>query len=380
VTPTRLIGLADLVDSDREAWRELARHAEEPNPFFEPEMVEPAWRNLRPRRLALLVATDAAGWTGCVPVRPLAPRDLVLCGWRHPYSFVGTPLLRRGETRHAAQSLLDTLQRRQSLALALPLVRRGRVHEALLAAAGEAGLDLAWERASDRGAVRRVSGDGEQRLPLTARRRSELRRSARRLGEALGGPVEVHDQSDDPQAVSRFMALEASGWKGRNGTALSSDPRHQAFFEEMAAAFAREGRMLIRALGVRGTVLAMNTQLAAGDELFGFKAAFDERYQRYGPGTQLMYDTVVSFQAGPARVLFDSCSDENSRLANDLFGDRVELSSLVLAARGLPASAVRHGTRAIVAFGARRAAAIEAARRPRARAATPTKAPARVRL
>lgn len=50
-----------------------------------------------------------------------------------------------------------------------------------------------------------------------------------RLSEQLGSALECYDE---PTRADEFIQLEASGWKGRAGTAFGSDPAHAEFFRE----------------------------------------------------------------------------------------------------------------------------------------------------
>ena len=94
----RIIGLSELSPRDFRDWRELAERAIEPNPFYEPGFVLPAARWIAGDHVGLLIAEDANGWAACLPVRrgwrwgKLPLRSIA--GWRHLYSYLGTPLVR----------------------------------------------------------------------------------------------------------------------------------------------------------------------------------------------------------------------------------------------------------------------------------------------
>src|SRR5439155_13614414 len=116
---------------------------------------------------------------------------------------------------------------------------------------------------------------------------TRLRRLRRAFERELGAPLEAIDRSGQPEAVERFLALEASGWKGRRGTAMASRPGHADFFREMCAGAGSAGRLELLSLEAAGQVLAMKCSLFAGDGLFYLKAAYDEAHARYSPGVQL---------------------------------------------------------------------------------------------
>ncbi len=69
--------------------------------------------------------------------------------------------------------------------------------------------------------------------------------------------------------------IEASGWKGRSGTAFSSIG-HDQFFRDICAYFRERGRLQLLVLRAGDRPLAVKCNFRAGDGLFAFKIGFDE--------------------------------------------------------------------------------------------------------
>jgi hypothetical protein len=141
---TRLTALADLSDRDVGAWRDLAARAVEPNPFLEPDLVLPAEARLGDGKALLLTVEDGSEWAACLPVEAVrwhGWRLPVLMSWRHPYRFLGTPLLGAANPAAALGRMLDhALPRARVGMLALDLVGRdGAVSGAIEAAMAERG-------------------------------------------------------------------------------------------------------------------------------------------------------------------------------------------------------------------------------------------------
>jgi hypothetical protein len=110
-----------------------------------------------------------------------------------------------------------------------------------------------------------------------------------------------------------FLNIEAAGWKGRQGTALASDPVDAAYARATIAALAARGEASIHALILDGKPVSMQIVLRAGAAAFTWKTAYDEARCDFSPGTLLLEDYTASFlaDAGIARV--DSCAyDETS--------------------------------------------------------------------
>jgi hypothetical protein len=181
--------------------------------------------------------------------------------------------------------------------------------------------------------------------PVSARRRREFRRLRRLLDEAAGVATEVRERSD-AGGVEAFLRLEASGWKGRKGTALASRNGHAGFFREMCGEFERMGRLRVLSLEAEGRPVAMKCTVSAGDGLFYLKAAYDETFARFSPGLQLEREAVERFLAdrsagGPSWI--DSCTDPANDMINRLLPDRRDLTTYVVPPKGTLARAVISG-------------------------------------
>lgn len=331
-----LLPLADVGARGIARWRELVEHACEPNPFFDPDFVGPAAEAVH-ARVGLLVARDGDGWTGCLPVHSavrsrgwghVPVRGLV--AWTHRYGFLGTPLLRRGAEAQAATALVRAGSARGILGFDL-LRPEGPVADALREA-----CDSRLETLAETGRAGLRRTDDGWDLRMNGKRRRDLLRRRRRLSEAAGAEVRTVDLADDPAGVDRFLALEASGWKAEQGTALRSDPAHSDFFRRVCAAFAQRRCLQLLSLQAGDSVYAMLCSFIAGDTLFEFKIAFDERHARCAPGVQIEVDTVDMIGAGLPHVrLLDTCADPRNAMANALFPDRVPLKTAAILGRGL---------------------------------------------
>ena len=122
--------------------------------------------------------------------------------------------------------------------------------------------------------------------------RSNLRRTRRQL-EELGAVTTRHFTSADPQALEAFYTLEASGWKGKQGTAIACDPRTRQFYDQVAHVAAQSGILALDFLELNGKPIAAHFALQYRGRYCLAKAAYDETYQRYGPG-QLLVNEVLS--------------------------------------------------------------------------------------
>lgn len=334
----RLIDFNALTGRDEAAWHDLANRTAEPNPFVEPAMVLAAHRHMPVRGSALLVTETRDGWTGCLPVRRTGPgaTRVVLRSWLHMYSFLGVPLLDREQPTAALGALLAAAVGASGSGLVVldAVAGDGPLSVLLPEALAEQDMVTVLAESHERATLHRTEGGGY--LDHVGRHHQrEARRLARRLEDELGAPLEVADRSADAGAVSVFLRLEASGWKGRQGTAMASRPSHAEFFTALCDNFRAQGRLQLLALEAGGRTVAMKCNLAAGPGLFCFKIAQDCKLDRFSPGVRLERENVRLFHEERDEAFMDSCAAADNVMINRLWPDRRRIGTLVVAKRGL---------------------------------------------
>jgi CelD/BcsL family acetyltransferase involved in cellulose biosynthesis len=350
----RIIPIANLTPPEQAAWRDLAARSVEPNPFFELEFVVPACRYLPDgRSVALVVAEEAGRFHACLPMRygPLAKMRCspAIGSWLHLYSFLGTPLVSPEGGAEAMACLLRTMRRRalwpRIVVLGL-FGDDGAIASYLRRAAGELGLSVHMRSCGERAVFDCQDGNADALAQRVKRERRTKARQWRRLCEDWGEPVVV-DRAGECDGAEAFLAIEASGWKGRTGTALASRAADAAFYREVTDRFRDAGRLHLYSLQADGNTLAMQTNLRTGSALFDWKVAYDERFASYSPGAQLQLQ-VLGQARGNALAWIDSCSDVTDEHQLRLSAQRRRVASLVLLPDGrLAALALEWGPRLI---------------------------------
>ena len=278
--------------------------------------------------LLFLMPVSAGSGRQRVPV----PR---LQTWMHDYCFLSTPLLSGGGDPDSVwAAVLDHLRRIWPASLlVMPLhPTEGPVAAALRGAERRAGPAVRWGPAACRGFLRRRPEPTYAREQISGKQLANLARRRRQVGRTLGTAVATVDRSasDLDGAVEQFLELEAKGWKGRGGTALSCRPGHDRFFREVARGFADQDRLLFLSLEAGSTVLAQNTALVAWEGLFGFKRAYDEAFARWSPGALLDLDVLAWFHERRQLRFLDTCSSPDDRSGGQIFGDRRTLCTLAV--------------------------------------------------
>lgn len=265
-------------------------------------------------------------------------------GWRHDYSFLGTPLVAPDMLEDGLAALLDrALEGRfPSLLVFEWLATDGPVAAALRSLAGP--RLMAMEH-FERAALHRSDEVSSERS-LSKERRRSLRRRRKALEAAVGGPLALTDLTCEPgpgldAAIDGFLRLEAAGWKGREGTALASRPGDAAFFTELCQASGRTGDLHLTALTRDDALIAVQCAIVAGDWEFYVKTAYDENLSQGSPGIQLAVELMRRFDEtpdGPARI--DACTPPDSTLWNELFPDRRSIGTVAIAGPGLEGRAL----------------------------------------
>jgi CelD/BcsL family acetyltransferase involved in cellulose biosynthesis len=158
-----------------------------------------------------------------------------------------------------------------------------------------------------------LDGKAYMEKALSSSSRKKLRQHRRRLSEK-GTLTSVI--ASEPEAVRRaledFLALEASGWKGRQGTALLCDDRDAAFMRTAVGELAEQGCASIHALSLDGRAVSMQIVARAGSAAFTWKTAYDEKFHDVSPGMLLLEDYTAFFLADPTIAYVDSCAYDDS--------------------------------------------------------------------
>jgi CelD/BcsL family acetyltransferase involved in cellulose biosynthesis len=123
---------------------------------------------------------------------------------------------------------------------------------------------------------------------LSKNLRSNVRRRRKRLAALGKVEVEVVEGGKEvPALLEHCFRLEAGGWKGERGTAISSSPATVRFYTEVAAWAAGAGLLRLCLLRLDGRVIAFNYSLEDGCRHYLLKLGHEVELGDAGPGTVL---------------------------------------------------------------------------------------------
>lgn len=283
------------------AWDQLAWHAPQRLPTLLPAWVDAFLQHcLKPRE----------SWFCC-----FAYKDDRLVGVLPvivtPHAFIGSarPILRTPSDKEttwsgdiplatdcaaAALSALLSETRRQSPKHVGMVMRKVRDNSPLWNALSNGVQDYtAYHGWSYKGSVVDVAENFEGYLARLGNLRRNLKRYRTRLDRK--GLVSITVKQAVPgeeKYFSEFMQLEASGWKGVEGTAISDSPWLTNFYTALVRKFAEQERLEWHFLQVNGRLVAAGLGLHCSASLMLPKIAFDENYADCMPGN-LLTEAVI---------------------------------------------------------------------------------------
>lgn len=139
-----------------------------------------------------------------------------------------------------------------------------------------------------------TSGWSQFESNLSSSRRAAFRRARKRAEEC--GPLRMEIVSPAPgelkEHLEEFLLVERAGWKGRKGTAASSDESLKRFFLLYTEKAARLGILRICFLRIDGKAVASQLAVEYADRFWVLKIGYDEAWARCSPGNLLMHETI----------------------------------------------------------------------------------------
>lgn len=335
--------LVDIADVPLAAWRDLFSRALEPNAFYHPAWARAASQHSREAAgaKALLVwdPNNRSRLIGLMPVvwswQALGLPLPLLVAWQ-PYTRLTTPLLDAEHAYEAASGLIDAARDAGAIAIlhgdhAPDGPAAKMLHDALAAR----GISPRVTRVRDRARLD-ATADADAMLhdALGAKKLKELRRQRNRLED--GGEVKFTIASS-PAAVSaaldKFLAIEASGWKGARGTALADDAGDIAFMRASTAALAADGLCEIVTLSSGDAPVASGIVLRHASHAYFFKIAYDEALAKSSPGVQLTLDLTRHLCGDAAITEVDSTANAYHPMIDKIWRGRLAIATAILPLR-----------------------------------------------
>lgn len=319
----------------------------EANVFFAPRFLAPAMPRLEERQIRLAVIRDEDERRS--RLRMLFPYSIEKPGfsvgpsimrvWSNPFGPLGTPLVDAEGAAETLDNLLDAIGRPEAKLpgiIVFPDLRlEGRFSQLARAVAIGRDLPLTVTNTYERPMLESLE-DGESYLrgALNKNHLREMRRQFRLLSELGSVTYNVARQPDEIRVrMEEFLALEASGWKGRKRSAMVNDRLRAAFAREAITNLAEADQVRIHTLDLNGRAIASMVVFIMAGEAYTWKTAFDETYARYSPGKLLVAD-LTEWHLDDANIQrTDSCAMPDHPIMARFWKEREAMGTLVVGLR-----------------------------------------------
>jgi hypothetical protein len=257
------------------------------------------------------------------------------------YETTSTPMIVAGREEEVLVSFAQKLKTDPALSrtiLAQSMLAEGAVWDALqnLASHKIIRLDIieSWERSvMKRDAA--ISAEDYIATHFSKSTSKSLRRKRAKLQE--NGEVTLRT-IDDPQeireAFERFCQLEASGWKGQQGTALSQHAKDAAYSRAIMVNLVKTKHAFIAELTQADKIIASGLFLRCDNEIIFLRTAYDERLSSQSPGVILDWMLTKELYDQPNFSLLDSSTDGSIAPETLLWPQRRKLANVVIACGG----------------------------------------------
>ncbi len=325
------------------AWDALETAASEPNPFYCQWNLLPALRAFDPNGdVALLQLWQDDRLIGLLPLSqsnsyygyPLPH----LTSWLHENGFCGVPLIALGCEKEFWEAVLAAIDREYGASMFLHLCHvpeNGPVFSALADLIAEQPRPAAIVHREQRALLQSdLTPDAYLAASMSGKKRKELRRQTKRLGEH--GKV-TFDCVTGSEGLGRwcdsFLAMERAGWKGREGSALASQVPTEQFFRDALRGAAKAGKLERLTLHVSDKPVAMLASFVTPPGAFAFKTTFDEDYARFSPGVLLQCENLKILD-NPNVEWTDSCAAADHPMIDRIWREKRSIVRLSIGIGG----------------------------------------------
>lgn len=322
----------------------LSNRVMEPNIFFTGKLLAPAMPRVDEKsvRLALMRDEDGARsrmrflmpFTVEKPGFSVGPS--ILRAWTNPFGPLGTPLVDAEGAAETIDNLLDALSQPElhlPNILVLPQVRLdGAFVRMVKAIALSRNLPLTTAEPHRRMMLEsKVDASLYLQNTLSPQQLQGLNGHWQEL-EAAGSVS--HDIARQPQDIrlrtEEFLALEASGSKGRRRSALVSDRYRAAFAREAITNLAEIDAVRIHTLNLDGAAIASAVVFMTMGDAYVWKLAINENYQRHAID-RLLLQRLTEWHLDDANILrTDSCGTDEDVSLDGFWGETSQMGTLVI--------------------------------------------------
>ncbi|WP_316368683.1 GNAT family N-acetyltransferase [Candidatus Thiodiazotropha sp. CDECU1] len=185
------------------------------------------------------------------------------------------------------------------------IIKKGRPTHLGRLPAGDLSIEVFEKLAAKHGIIFKIPNTGspfieinsnwdDYLLKLPSRRKQDFRRARRRLSDQGEVYVDFYypDQTDLNRLLDKAFGIEQANWKGRNNSAINCRPDLKRFFTIYCRYLSQTRKLVISALLLNGAMIAVQLMVQHSNRWWVLKIGYDERWAKYSPGIQLMFETI----------------------------------------------------------------------------------------
>jgi hypothetical protein len=318
------------------AWEDLCARAIEDNVYYSPRYARVLIDTVEHREslrfaviwkheqlMALLPFTRSTIET---PFLGAVPR-----AWQTKYTFSCTPVFDRSCATDAAAALIKLLGTIKEGEWYIPVVNtHGAACRAMIEALDKDDRPWKFYNTFHR-ATLECAGSFKEHIQthLSSKRRRDLARNRRRLEEVGRIAHETYRSGANlTRAVEAFLQIEASGWKGKRGTALASRAETKQFALGVFDGCAAGSICRADVLTLDERPIAVSLIVFAGGTGFTVKCTYDEAYRTYSAGLLLEVEVIRSFLTERWACRLDAAT-AGAHVIDSLWPGRTEVADLM---------------------------------------------------
>lgn len=147
-----------------------------------------------------------------------------------------------------------------------------------------------------------------------------LERFRRKMGRDFEAELALVEPPRDLEAeLEDGFRVEASGWKGRAGTAIVSAPETSTFYWELGRELAGRDALRLSRIALDGRTVAFDFCILHRNRLYLLKTGFDEELRRLAPGLVMRLSVIERcFESGlDAHELLGDASEWKDKFATE---------------------------------------------------------------
>lgn len=337
-----------------ELFGELAARAHNPNIFMSPAAVRASTMTLLKNESVIIFCVykryELVGvWALRIWRSPWTLWQSVLLAPALPlYEPLGLPVLDASHADEALSALLVHIQSQKQLPnilfckqMRFDDVWRERFERACATAALHLNVFERWQRAM---LIPKAGEDAQSYLARTLNRSlNRLLRKQQALEEQDRLVFKAYRGAEASEAMERFLALEASGWKGKAGTAFLSHPQQADYARMMMSCHAAREQIMIAELSRREQSLAMGVVLQLNGHSLFLKTAYDETEKKNSPGMLLDIDVTTTLLNDYRFRVLDSGMDDSADPETQIWSERADMAHFLIGSTGIGHTLCRMG-------------------------------------